>query len=79
MFDYTNGFNTAVAYISYDGNREPEDDPTVGELVFNHYKWGQNPDGSYFSGRFRIKSHRCTPEELGLVPNADTFSMFPIE
>ena len=43
-FDYINGFNFAVGLVSYDGNREPEEDPTVGELVFNHYKWGLDKD-----------------------------------
>ena len=79
QFDYTNGFNFAVGLVTYDGNRESEEDPTIGELVFNHYKWGLDKDGNYFSGRYRINSHRCTPEELGLGQTARNFSMFPIE
>ncbi len=39
-FDSSKGFNIAAAFIAYDDNKEPIDDPTVGELVFNHYKWG---------------------------------------
>ena len=66
-FDASMGLNFAAAFTDYDNNQEPVDDPTVGELVFNHHRWGRNPDGDIIeSGRHRIKSHRCTPEELGL-------------
>ena len=60
-FDSSTGFNIAVAFSAYDSETEPIDDPTVGELIFNHYKWGANPDGSIFAGRYKLKSHRCTP------------------
>lgn len=49
--------------------------------MFNHYKWGANPDGTIFSGRYRLKSHRCTRAELGLDQEAEktTSSLFPLE
>ena len=71
-FDHSMGLNFAAAFTAYDANQEPIDDPTVGQLVFNHHKWGRNPDGTVFAGRYRINSHRCTPEELGLVDKNDT-------
>ena len=40
IFDYSKGFNLAVAFTAYDSNPEPILDPTIGELVFNHYEWG---------------------------------------
>lgn len=45
FFDSSMGLNIAVAFTSYDNDQDPIDDPTIGEVVFNHYKWGQNPDG----------------------------------
>ena len=36
-FDASMGFSFAAAFLSYDGNSEPIDDPTVGEVVFNNY------------------------------------------
>ncbi len=35
-FDSSMGLNFAAAFITYNGKPEPIDDPTVGELVFNH-------------------------------------------
>ena len=61
IFGYEEGFNMAVAFTAYDNDPEPIEDPTIGELVFNHYTWGPQPDGSYFSERARIKNqHTCT-------------------
>ncbi len=40
IFDQSMGFYLAAAFTAYDDETEPIDDPTVGELVFNHYKWG---------------------------------------
>lgn len=70
-FDLSMGLNFAVAFTAYDDNAEPIDDPTFGEVVFNHHKWGRYPDGTVYFGRHRIKSHRCTQEELGLSPNIE--------
>ena len=70
VFDSSMGFNIAAAFTAYDS--KIIDDPTIGELVFNHYKWGVKADGSNFSGRYRLKAHRCTQAELGLVQNDAT-------
>ena len=79
-FDASMGLNFAAALTAYDDNEEPIDDPTFGELVFNHHKWGRNSDGSIFaSGRYRIKSHRCTSEELGVSKSTDASSLFSMD
>ncbi len=64
--------------MAYSNENDPIDDPTVGELVFNHNKWGRNPDGTTFADRYRLKSHRCTRAELGLDQEAEETTMFPI-
>ena len=67
VFKYEDGFNLAVALTAYDSNPEPILDPRIGELVFNHYSWGPNRDGTFGSQRLRIESqHECSREELGL-------------
>ena len=80
-FDSSMGFNIAAAFTAYDDETEPIDDPTVGSVVFNHYKWGENSDGSLYAGRYLIKSHRCTRKELGLDRDSDDqeSNMFPME
>lgn len=45
-FDASMGLYFAAALTAYDNNQEEIDDPTVGEIVFNHHKWSRNPDGS---------------------------------
>ena len=75
---YDNGFNIAVALTYDDNNPEPFDDPTIGQVVFNHYSWGRYPDGTRFSGRFPIKSHTCTREELGLDGDKNKARFYPI-
>ncbi len=65
-FDVSMGLNFAAAFTAYDDNVDPIDDPTVGEVVFNHHKWGRYDNGTVYFGRHRINSHRCTREELGL-------------
>ena len=76
-FTYDMGFNIAVALTRYDSDLEPFDDPTVGQVVFNHYKWGTNPDGQNFAGRYPIPSHACTREELGLDGDKSKARFYP--
>ena len=65
--------------MAYSNENEPIDDPTVGELIFKHNKWGRNPDNTTFAVRERLKSHRCTREELGLDQvGAGETTMYPI-
>ena len=66
IFSYDNGLNFAIAFTGFDGETEPFNDPTIGEVVFNHYKWGIDANGNHFSGRFPIRSHQCSREELGI-------------
>ena len=76
-FTYDMGLNIAVGLTRYDSDVEPFDDPTVGEVVFNHYKWGTAPDGQNFAGRYPLKSHRCTREELGLDDDKSKARFYP--
>ena len=78
-FTYDMGLNIAVALTRYDSVVEPFDDPTVGQVVFNHYKWGPNPDPGEapFSGRYQLKSHYCTREELGLDDDKSKAGFYP--
>ena len=50
------GFNIAAAFTAYDSETEDILDPTYGELVFMHYAWGEQADGTYANGRKRIES-----------------------
>ena len=67
MFNYNNGFNIAVGFTAYDSNTEPILEPSIGELVFNHFTWGEMEDGTYGTTKPKIETHPCTREELGLT------------
>ena len=69
VFEAKNGLNVAAAFTSYDSEREWILEPEYGELVFNSFTWGPNPDGSYFTERKKLDSHICTRDELGLDGN----------
>ena len=60
IFTYDMGFKFAVALTRFDSDVELFDDPTVGQVAFNHYKWGSNPDGTNLAGRSPLNSHHCT-------------------
>lgn len=60
VFEYKNGLNFAIAFTGFDDNFELFDDPTIGQVVFNHFKWGENADGSTKSGRYLVQHHSCT-------------------
>ena len=77
IFDHTRGFNIAAAFTAYDSNPERIDDERYGKLVFNHYYWGQQPDGTYGSGRKPFGYHPCTDEELGFA-GKEKSKFFPI-
>lgn len=76
IFDFQKGFNIAAGFTAYDSNPEPIDDPRYGELVFNHYYWGKQPDGTYGAGRRPFEYRNCTDEELGFKEGKAKF--FPI-
>ena len=78
-FSYENGLNFAIAFTGFKGENEPIfDDPTIGEVVFNHYRWGNDANGNHFTGRFPIKSHQCTREELGIDGDLNKAKFHPI-
>ena len=79
VISYENGFNFAVAFTAYDNDEEPILDPSYGEIVFNHFKWGTDAEENYFYERARINStHTCTPEELGLDTQSNETNFLPI-
>ena len=47
IFSHENGLAIAVAFTAYDTERSWSLDPAYGEIVFNNYTWGPNPDGSF--------------------------------
>ena len=40
VFDYSMGFNIAVAFTGYNNVKEYEIDKSIGEVVFEEYAWG---------------------------------------
>ena len=50
------GFNIAAGFTAFDSETEDILDPTYGEIVFNHYYWGEQEDGTYKAGRKRIET-----------------------
>ena len=77
-FTYENGFNISVGFTAYDSNPEPILDPTIGEVVFNHYRWGPEPDGSFITERKRIPDHSCSREELGIEEDRSNAMFMPV-
>ena len=65
IFDYSQGFNVAVAFASFDDQNEYLLDPTYGRLVFEKAYWGVDENGSFFTSYVEMNSQRCTKEELG--------------
>lgn len=74
-FGYSNGFYVAAAITAYDDVTDIIEDPTYGELIFEHYGWGY--DGDLKSQHRGIEHHYCSDEELGIVKGPETV-MFPI-
>ena len=68
----------AVAFTRYDGSIESDLDPTYGSLEFNHWTWGKQEDGTFFSERKMIDSHDCSEEELGLTGDRQNSKFMPI-
>ena len=57
VFNYKNGLAFSAGFTAYDSNQEPILEPEYGEIIFNHYTWGPQPDGGFKSERKRIPSH----------------------
>ena len=78
VFDYKNGFAFAVAFTAYDDNPEIILEPKYGSVVFNHFRWGGNPDGSFGTQRDKIEPHYCSREELGLEGQGKGATFLPV-
>lgn len=42
-------------------------DPQFGRIRFRSFGWGQHEDGNFYLYTEELKSHNCSPEELGLA------------
>ena len=80
VFDYDSGLNFAFAFTAYDSNPNPILNETIGNIQFNHYKWGvDEATGAYGTGRQKVESqHDCTSEELGIDGNPANAKFLPI-
>ena len=69
VFNYERGFNVALGFTAYDSNPEPILEPEIGEILFNHFSWGQSVDGvntGSLDKRNKFPHHSCSSAELGL-------------
>ena len=62
-----NQLHFAIGFTAYDNEEEPILDKSIGELVFNAYRWGEYSNGTYFTEVEPLNTHTCSEEELGLV------------
>ena len=69
-------FFLAAAITRFDSNRTVTESKEFGELIIEHYGWGNEAWG-YTYGSTPLKNHFCTEEELGLKPGNKT-RIFPI-
>ena len=70
-FDYKfgsdDGFFVAAALTAYDEEEDIIEEERYGELVIEHYGWGNEEDPDYFGDEDRsIGNHYCSEQELGL-------------
>ena len=64
-FTAREGFFVSDALTEYNSNREVVEDPKYGELIFEHYGWGNEKDIE--SNSKELDSHFCSDEELGFI------------
>ena len=69
-------FFIAAALTHYDSNTEIVESPEYGEILIEHYGWG-NEDVGYSYGSHPLPNHYCSKEELGLERTENT-RVFPI-
>ena len=69
-------FFLAAAITRYDSNRTLTESKEYGELIVEHYGWGNAALG-YSYGSHKLNNHICTDEELGFVRGPRT-RIFPI-
>lgn len=63
-FSAEQGLFVAAALTAYDGETEIVEEPRYGELVIQHFSWGNV--GSLESSVEDLVSHPCSEQELGL-------------
>ena len=73
-FSADQGFFISAALTRYNSNTTLTEDPRYGELVFEHFGWGNT---EISTDRRLLESHFCTDEELGLARTENTV-MFPL-
>lgn len=76
QFHYSNGLNIAVAFTAYDSVQEPILDPTFGELVLNHFSWGNDAEGKPFTVREPLQQHACSRNELNVSEDPEDPKFF---
>lgn len=47
IFDYSQGFNIAVAFTAFDNDQEWILDPAYGDLIVNVEEWGRDNNDNY--------------------------------
>lgn len=68
-FGASKGLFVAAALTAYDTERESIEEPRYGELVIEHYQWGNG--GGLDSGAGILENHPCSDHELGLKSEDD--------
>ena len=74
-FTASDGLFVAAALTPYDSNTEIIEEARYGELVFEHYGWGNNGVGNH---QRQLDHHYCSESELGLSGGEPSSSIFPI-
>ena len=74
-FTVEDGLFIAAAISEYDSNPEVIEEARYGELILEHYGWGNSDDLGVASTP--LTYHSCTDEELGFNRTENT-KIFPI-
>ena len=77
-FTFTNdNFFIAAALTNYDDNQTVTESAEYGELLIEHYGWGNNATGKDYGMSYSLQNHFCSDEELGYVQGPKTRA-FPV-
>ena len=76
VFGSKDGFFMAAALTHYDSNPEIVESPEYGELLIEHYGWGNSHLG-YEYGSVPLANRYCTDEDLGYV-RTDKTTIYPV-
>ena len=66
-FNWEDNLFVAVALTHFKEEEEIIEDPTYGELVFEHFSWDTEARGNFKDSHETIETHPCSEEELGLL------------